>query len=97
MAVTLVVNAIDIESISTTRTKYTMPSGGNATWVRIYSASDCYLELVDAGDGTTRGSNYETVKGGTAYSRQIRRGEFCLSGSATQDVEVTAATKPGPG
>lgn len=97
MAVALTVNAIDIENIGTTRTRYTMPAGGNATWVRIYSASDCYLELVDAADGGARGSNYETVKGGTAYSRQIRRGEFCLSGSTTQDVEVTAATKPGAG
>lgn len=97
MAVTLTVNTPDIASIGTTRTKYTMPSGGHATWVRIYSASDCYLEFVDAADGGALGSDYETVKGGTAYTRQIRRGEFCLTGSATQDVQVTAATKPGPG
>lgn len=92
-AIALTANTPDRTTISTTRQRYTMPSG--ATWVRIYSASDCYLELVDGSDGSALGTDYETLVGGQAHSRQIRRGEFCVSGSASQSLEVTAATKPG--
>ena len=97
MAATLVVNAPQIVAIGTTRTKINMPSGGHATWVRIFSTGDCYLELVDAADGGALGSHYETIKANIAYSRQIRRGEFCLTGAGSQNAEITAATKPGPG
>jgi hypothetical protein len=98
MAVQLVINTPDVASLTAaTRTRYVMPAGGAATWVRIYSASDCYLELADVGDATSQGTDFETVKGGQATTRQIRRGEFALSGSTSQDVEVTAATRPGPG
>lgn len=88
---------VTVAVTANTRTRCTMPSQGHCTWLRLYSASDFYLELVDAADGGATGSSKETYKGGQAHSRQMRRGEFCLSGTASQDIETTAATKPGPG
>lgn len=101
-AIDLALNTPDVATISTARQRYNLPPNATHTrtvapyWVRIYSAAECYLELVDAGDGTALGADFETIPAGTPTARVIRRGEFCISGSAAQDVEVTVAPRvPG--
>ena len=97
-AVALTLNTPTRTAVTTARQRYTMPTGATApVWVRIYSASDCYLELGDHADGGVLGSAYETIPAGVVTARMIRRGEFCIAGSASQTVEVTVTTREGPG
>lgn len=89
--VALTVNTDTITSITTARQRYTLPTGGAHWDVRIYSAAECYLELVDASDGSARGSVYQTLAAATQHVRRVSRGEFVISGAGSQSVEVTAA------
>lgn len=78
-----------VTTLATTRTRYTVP--GNTVFVRIYSASDLFLELVDAADGSAAGTIGETIPAGAVVVRRIARGEFALSAvSGTPSAQVTA-------
>lgn len=80
----------NVTALATTRRRYTVPF--SPCLVQIYCASaDVKLELVDGADGSAAGSAYETLPAGAKVTRQISRGEFCLSvGSGTPSAEVTA-------
>lgn len=86
------------ESSINTRRRFVVPTTGGATWFRIFSTAELYLERVDAADATSRGSTYETLAANTVHTVAIRRGEFAISaGTASAVVEVTALSRVGPG
>lgn len=90
-AVALSYGVDTITAITTARQRYTLPTIGAHHDVRIYSASDVYLELLDVSDGSARGATYQTLVGGQQHTRRISRREFAISGAGSQSVEVTAA------
>lgn len=93
-AATLVGNQPQTVTLSSTvgqRRRVVMPSGGGFRFIRVYSASDLYIEHIDAADESTIGDYLETIPGGIETVRYIGRGEIALSpSSAGQEVELTA-------
>lgn len=88
-AVALTFGVPDRSALATTRKRYTVTS--SPCVVRIYCTSEVLLELVDGADGSASSTAYETIVAGVPASREIRRGEFCLSvASGTPTCEVTA-------
>lgn len=91
MAITLSPGVPNVDTTATSvRRQYLVPIGHQ--WIRIFSLQTCYLELINASDGGSLGSAYETIPGGIPSVRRISRSEFCVTGSvALQTIEVTAS------
>jgi hypothetical protein len=85
------------EGTADKRRRVVMPANYSHLWLRVYQPdSACYVELVDAADGSDRGTAYETVPAGTQRWIYIGRGECAVSCAGTSEpIELTAVSADG--
>ena len=96
-AVTLTLGVPKRETLSSTSNqsrRVVLP--GTPCWLRIFSASDCYLELKDVTDNAALGTDYETILANTTAVRRLAQSVVGVAGAAaSQVVELTAFSSEG--
>lgn len=85
------------ESTANKRRRVVMPGNYSHLWLRVHQPDhDCYVELVDAADGSDRGTAYETIPAGSQRWVHVPRGECAVSCAGTSAaVELTAVAAEG--